>query len=334
MIHVSAERRRQLDFTGITEDDVQLLGSQKELFASVVKEVVDRFYDRIGRESELNAIIKKFSTIDRLKETMRIYWMSITEGKIDEAFIENRVRIGLVHSKIGLNTDWYLGAYAIYMDIAVQVLQRTVPDNWQRIYHSLTKVFSFDSQLVLEAYQRTEQAQVQKMADEREASLQLVTKAVQDLAGMIVELDDNARVIAVSAVATAESQEQAGQTLGQLMKDVESIGEVGLLIKGVAEQTHLLGLNAAIEAARAGEHGRGFDIVAGEIRKAAASSQQAMEAISTRLREIERKVALVRKDAEQTSVQAREQAARSEELAALVTMVEQVTKDLKVLNNR
>ncbi|TYP71246.1 globin-coupled sensor protein [Paenibacillus methanolicus] len=334
MINVTAERRRQLDFTGITEEDIQLLGSQKELFAKVVKEVVDRFYDRIGRESELNAIIKRFSTIDRLKETMRIYWMSITEGKIDEAFIENRVRIGLVHSKIGLTTDWYLGAYAIYMDIAIQVLQRTVPDNWQRIYHSLTKVFSFDSQLVLEAYQRTEQERVQKMADERAESLRLITKAVQDLAGMIVELDDNARVIADSAVSTAESQEQAGQTLGQLMKDVESIGEVGLLIKGVAEQTHLLGLNAAIEAARAGEHGRGFDIVAGEIRKAAASSQQAMEAITTRLRDIEKKVVLVRKDSEQTSVQAREQAARSEELASFVAMIEQVTEDLKALNKR
>ncbi|MBB3108351.1 heme-based aerotactic transducer [Paenibacillus phyllosphaerae] len=332
MINVSADRKRQLSFTGIRDEDVQLLAKHRDLFSKVVNEVVDRFYDRIGKESELRTMINKFSTIDRLKETMRIYWMSLTEGKIDDDFIENRIRIGIVHSKISLTADWYLGAYAIYLDIGAQVLQRMLPDDWAKVYHALTKMFNFDSQLVLEAYQRVEKKQVQNLADERQEVLRSVTNAVQDLAGMIVELEDNTKVIASSAQTTARSQEQSSRTLGELMSDVESIGEVGTLIRGVAEQTHLLGLNAAIEAARAGEHGRGFSIVAGEIRKAAASSQQAMEAIQSRLKEIEKKVVLVRKDSDQTTIQAREQAARSEELISFVSAIEKVTEDLKRLN--
>ncbi|WP_309252387.1 globin-coupled sensor protein [Paenibacillus spongiae] len=333
MIQVSAERQRQLDFIGITEEDLSLLSSNREIFDQVAGEVVDRFYDRIGKESELCAIINKYSTIDRLKKTMRVYWMSLTAGEIDDDFIANRVRVGIVHSKIGLNTDWYLGSYAIYLDLATQIFKRLMPDRWQQIIHSLSKMFNYDSQLVLEAYQKLEQEHVQHLADSRQNMLSSVTQAVQELAGMIVDLEGSAKTMADSAVLTAESQDHSNRMLGELMTDVENIGEVGTLIRNVADQTHLLGLNAAIEAARAGEHGRGFEVVANEVRKLAASSREAMASIQDRLEEIEQKVSVVRKESEEFSIQAREQAARSEELAAFVTTIEKVTNDLKQLND-
>ncbi len=333
VIKVSAERKQQLDYTGISEQDLQLLAEYRPIFAQVVDEVVDRFYDSVGSQPDLVELISRVSNIERLKETQRGYWMSLADGVIDQPFIDNRIRIGAVHSRIGLTTDWYLGTYMTYLDIATLVFKRVLPEQWQHVVYSLTKMFNLDSQFVLEAYHGFEQQKVQELADSRATMLSTVTGAVQELASLMVELDEGAQSIAATAVSTSQSQDKTHTLLGELREELDGIGEMGTLIRGLSDQTHLLGLNAAIEAARAGEQGRGFEVVANEVRKLAASSRNALEGIQAKLEEIDKKLSAVRSESELTSVEARNQAARSQELASFVHMVDKVTKDLQQLNS-
>jgi len=93
---------------------------------------------------------------------------------------------------------------------------------------------------------------------------------------------DGQRVVSGTVAGIAELAQEidsAANTIERVAEDGVKIGSVLDVIRGIAEQTNLLALNAAIEAARAGEQGRGFAVVADEVRTLASRTQQSTQEI-------------------------------------------------------
>lgn len=124
---------------------------------------------------------------------------------------------------------------------------------------------------------------------------------------------------------TATAAADIGLVEKQLNDSIVSIGELSASIitvlesiKGIADQTKMLGLNAAIEAARAGDAGRGFGVVAEEIRKLSEESKTTAEQIRTMTQNIKQQIEKANQGSNTALKAAEEQGAATEEIAASV----------------
>ncbi|HPE79069.1 MAG TPA: methyl-accepting chemotaxis protein [Gammaproteobacteria bacterium] len=167
--------------------------------------------------------------------------------------------------------------------------------------------------------QQTETDQVATAMNQMAAAVQEVSRNATQAADAALRADDEARQgkdimgqTSRAIDALAGEVETAGGVIQQLAKDSNDISVVLDVIRGIAEQTNLLALNAAIEAARAGEQGRGFAVVADEVRTLAERTQRSTQEIQKMIESLQRRA----KDAVDVMQRGQHQAKASVEQAA------------------
>ncbi len=185
-------------FFQLEGEDLATLAALAPFATEQVEGIVAQFYDHLLAFPPLRALLEaKPDRIDKLKSLQREYFLGLTRGAIDEAYVESRLRVGNAHQAVGLKPQWYVGAFGLYLRLALRSVITAAGEGERMLptIEALVKVIFFDMALAMDTYiyggfvDRDAAASLQLAAEVAERALrerEEVEQLKTDLTSMVV----------------------------------------------------------------------------------------------------------------------------------------------------
>lgn len=142
-------------FFKLTDEDLARLASLRPFAEKVTHQMVEEFYSLLLGHPETRAFFGDEATIRRVKNTQSHYFLGLFTGRCDLAYVEDRLRVGAAHERIGLAPKWYLGAYRQCLDLILAALERELgpdPAPVHEAFRSIQRMVFFDMSLAIDTY--------------------------------------------------------------------------------------------------------------------------------------------------------------------------------------
>jgi rsbT co-antagonist protein RsbR len=140
-------------FFEIKDDDLRRVAALREHAERHVGEIVEGLYQLIMGHAETRTFFPDEATLARVKHMQREYFLGLFTGTCDRRYVEDRLRVGAAHERIGLPPKWYIGGYSRYMRLMFERLVSDLPpEQAAQAYQSLTKIVGFDMALAIDTY--------------------------------------------------------------------------------------------------------------------------------------------------------------------------------------
>lgn len=150
-----SELKSRLAFFELGDDDFRRLASLKGFAEKSTYQITESLYELILRHPETRAFFPDDTTIKHVKKMQNQYFLGLFRGKYDLDYVQDRLRVGAAHERIGMPPKWYIGAYRRYLALILEALRREFGDRPEEVtgnFQSIQKIISFDQALAIDTY--------------------------------------------------------------------------------------------------------------------------------------------------------------------------------------
>ncbi|MBI5330614.1 MAG: CZB domain-containing protein [Betaproteobacteria bacterium] len=276
-------------FLGLTEADLGLLAELAPVIERHADAVVEGFYANIQHYPELERLILGAgSSVERLKRTQRAYLQELFKGDLGPEYFERRLRVGVIHHKIGLTPRWYLGSYSVYMQLLAPLIFRHW--RWQRgralqAVLALDKVLSLDAQLAIDTYIHSLTAELTVVSLSK-GELEQRLAAYNGLIDRVAKGDLTARIETAVGLATDDDLAHLGVNLNQMTDRLaEMTSEVAESSNAMLVSVEQVRASIGAQSSGAAQQAASVNETTATLEQIKATSQQTLEK-ATALKEV------------------------------------------------
>lgn len=219
-----------------SDTDVQLLLSCKPIIERNIDAVVTEFYRMQTSVTEISLLIGDSDTLARLKSAQRRYILDLFGGLYDLEYVNNRLRIGLVHKRIGVEPKLYLSAIHTLKELLYRTMEVEAPagTDVKAIISTVDKLLMFDITLVFDTYIRSLVSEIETAKDKSEIYAKSMEEKVKERTRQLEEMSRtdaltgllNVRYIQDIVTTTLRSAQRRSEPVVAIYIDVDHFKEI------------------------------------------------------------------------------------------------------------
>lgn len=199
----AVERRKKI--VGLDTADIARIVSAKDVLLRRVDDYTEAFFNYLADLGEAPALFARRDVLDEAKRRKREHVIVLAAGNYGSAYVEQRIALGLLYSRYGLDTSAFLGAFHQMMRmIGVDVMKRATSDPEEAFqnFMSLQKVSLFDIGIITDV-----------LIAERERTISLQQEAIRELSTPVLQVRDRLLILPIIGMLDSQRAKQMTDSL-------------------------------------------------------------------------------------------------------------------------
>jgi methyl-accepting chemotaxis protein len=251
---------RRKEFLLLKKTDEQNLESMKPLAENNLQELLEPLYDHILDYPETRNFFKNDEHVERIKKGQGRFFLELMGGTYDEEYMSSRLTIGRIHERVGLEPQWYMGAYSRYLSLLIPLVSEFCEAkelDFQEYLQSIIKVIFLDMGFAIDTYidsmfGKVEEEKIrlgERFQEALEQYSDQLMSSTEDIATTITQQGDAVHKQATSIAQVTATMRELRETSQQALENANEVieaadGSVRIAKSGKdAVEESILGMN-------------------------------------------------------------------------------------------